>query len=96
MKIVDHTLRSELDNYFETYKIDKSKALAYKAWAMISGPQLSAVTELKNIKDGVLKVYSLSSSAKNLLLLRKTKIIKSYNEMYPNLNIVDIEIVKRS
>ena len=96
MKIDDHTLRKDIDNYFDTYKIDKSKALAYKAWAMISGPQLSSVTELRSIKNGVLKVYTLSSSAKNLLLLRKNKIIKGYNDMYPKLNIVDLEIVKRS
>lgn len=96
MKISDHTLRKDLDEYFEKYKIDKSNANAYKAWPMISGAQLSAVTELKSIKDGVLKVFTLSSSAKNLLLLKKNKIIKDYNEMYPNLNIVDLEVSKRS
>lgn len=94
MKIVEHTLKEELDNYFDKYRIDKTKAIAYKAWPVISGPQLSAVTKLVNIKDGVLKVSTMSSSAKTLLNLRKKKIIDDYNQMYPDLDIKGLDIVR--
>lgn len=95
MKIIEHTLSEEINIYLENNKIDRSKFIALKAWPMMCGPQLSAVTTLKNIKNGVLNVSTTSSSAKSLLRLQKNRIIDNYNKTYPDLKIVDLYILKR-
>ena len=71
MKIVEHTLKEELDSYIKKYNIDMSKVKAYRMWPVICGSQLSAVTSLVDIKDNKLRVKTESSSAKSLLILQK-------------------------
>ena len=95
MKIPDHTLRAELDNILKNIHYDPQRVMLYKYWPVAAGPQLSAVTDLKSIKDGVLKVASTSSSAKSLLLLKKKNIISKYQEKFPEMEIVDLEVLKR-
>lgn len=98
-KIPDHTLKSDLDNILKdiTSKVVKSDDLiAFRFWPVACGAQLSAVTTLRRIDEGVLKVSTTSSSAKTLLLLKKNEIIGKYQENYPDLHIVDLQIVKRS
>lgn len=98
-KIPDHTLKADLDIILKdiTSRVVKNDNLiAFRYWPVACGAQLSAVTTLRRIDEGVLKVSTTSSSAKMLLLLKKNEIIGKYQENYPELDIVDLQIVKRA
>lgn len=96
MKIKVHTLKDALEEIIKSDSdIDVEKIEAIKAWPDFCGPELAAVSYVKTIKDGVIRIYSNSSSARTILGMQKKKIIEKYNEFYPNLHIADIQINRR-
>ena len=95
-KIKIKTLSEELEELFADNPETWEKIESLKAWSIIAGPQLSAVTELVDATDSVLRIFANSPSAKSLLLMRKERIIEDYNKMFPKAKIKRIQIVKRT
>ena len=95
-KIKVKTLSEELREIFSENPETLEKINMLKAWPVIVGPQLSAVSELISATDGVLGVFVNSPASKSLLLLKKEQIISKFNKMFPDAKIKRIQIVKRA
>ncbi len=85
-KLVEDYLSKKPEMYLN-YKL-------FQSWPLCCGVKLSAVTELKGYKNGILFVSVSSSSAKTILSVSKTDIIRKYNAMFPNLQVKDLKILR--
>lgn len=94
MKIEVKSLADEIEDFLKNN--GKSDHELYKAWPVLCGPSLAAVTRLRSFKNGTLYVESSSFSAKGLLMNEKPKILKKYQEMFPDYKIKSLALTKRS
>lgn len=94
MKIEVKTLSDEIEKYIKD--IGPNYHELYKAWPIFAGPSLAAVTRLHSFKNGTLYVESSSFSAKGLLMNEKSKILKKYQEKFPEYKIKSLALTKRT
>lgn len=66
----------------------------FEIWPLVSGPQLSAVTTPKSLKNGTLSIMTTSSSAKALVLMRKAELLEKIRKMLPDIEINEIKVVR--
>lgn len=59
-------------------------------WPSIAGSQLYGVTEFWKVEDGVLYLRVRSAAAKNLVNLNSKRVIKDFNEKFPEHKVVRI------
>lgn len=94
MKIEVKNLSDEIEIIMKS--LGKNDIDLFKAWAVIAGPSLSAVTHFHSFKNNTLYIECSSSSAKGLLMLEKQRILKNYQEKFPELQIKSLALTKRT
>ncbi len=94
MKIEVKNLSDEIEIILKSF--GKNDIELYKIWPVIAGPSLAAVTHLHSFKNGTLYIETTSSSAKGLLMLEKQRILRNYNEKFPELQIKSLALTKRT
>ena len=72
-----------IDEYMERL-IGKERIRMAAAWPGIAGSQLYGVTEFWKVENGVLYLRVRSPSARNLVNLRSSRIIRDFNEAFPD------------
>lgn len=94
-KSEDMTLSDMLKSVIGENERFSQSLKVYQSWPLIVGAELSAVTAIKSIKNNVLTVKTTSSSAKNIVIMRKKEIMDSLNESFPFLDIKNIKVTTR-
>ena len=94
MKIEVKNLSDEIEIILKSF--GKNDIDLYKMWPIIAGPSLAAVTHLYSFKNNTLYIECSSSSAKGLLMLEKARILKNYQEKFPEYQIKSLALTKRT
>lgn len=92
----EKTLADGLDEILIELNIDKNRYKFFNSWPVIAGVKLSSCTKLNKVELSKKKIYVSASSlsSKSLLIMEKNRIIKDWNNMFPNNQIKDILVVK--
>ena len=84
-----------LDRYMETLRNNDTLKMI-SAWPGIAGSQLYGVTEFWKVEDGILYLRVRSSSARNLVNLYSRRIIRDFNEAFPDHRIKAVRTSRMS
>ena len=84
-----------IDEYMEKL-IGKERIRMAAAWPGIAGSQLYGVTEFWKVEDGVLYLRVKSPAARNLVTLSSRRIIRDFNNAFPNHQIKAIRTAHMS
>ncbi len=84
-----------LDRYMEKLR-DNDTLRMISSWPGIAGSQLYGVTEFWKVEDGVLYLRVKSPAARNLVTLSSRRIIRDFNNAFPNHQIKAIRTARMS
>lgn len=84
-----------LDKYMEKLRNNDTLRMI-SAWPGIAGSQLYGVTEFWKVEDGVLYLRVRSAAAKNLVMLNSRRVIREFNEKFPDCQIKMIRTSRMS
>ena len=67
----------------------------YREWPAIAGPSLRRLTEFARLDGSRIMIYAEGSSARNLVLLEKRRLLRDFNRRFPEAGADDIVIIRK-
>lgn len=96
--MAEKTIWDGVLDYFNETHLDINRRKYYEAWPVVAGINLSSCTHLQSYKpeEGKIYVKTDSISAKSLLMMQRKRIINDWNKIFPDAEIKEVVVAKRS